>query len=90
MGKTKLSSKRGDWLCDAVLVMLITAVALFQIDKALGVTWGYADEISYWGTAAMLTGKDWSDFMSYSRYYYFIYGLLLIPVISLPFDSVLI
>lgn len=89
MKKTNLISNEGT-LLNLIILSLIAIIILFQLDKALGITLGYADEVGYWGTAAMISGHDWSDLMSGSSYYSFVYGVVLAIFYILPFKPVVL
>lgn len=66
------------------LSIIIFCVVIWKIDRLIGTTYGYADEVGYWGTAASIVGKDWSGIMSNISYYSFVYALFLVPIMICP------
>ena len=63
--------------------VLIVVLVVMHIGHAYGVS-TLSDEFGYWGTAATLSGFDWSGTLSNFPYYSFIYSLVLWPVMLLP------
>lgn len=74
---------RGIVLWKLVASLLIVVLVAVHIGNAYGVS-TLSDEFGYWGTAAILSGHDWSGTLSNFPYYSFVYSLILWPIMMLP------
>ncbi|MBR4983246.1 MAG: hypothetical protein IKY94_11875 [Lachnospiraceae bacterium] len=82
-----ISKKKGKQLKIVYSILIIICI-LYKIIYARGTTYGFADEVGYWGTAATFAGYDWSGVMSNISYYSFIYAFLLTPILKLNIQPI--
>lgn len=82
----KMAETERAWSWKLASSVIIAVLVTVHIGNAYGVSL-LSDEFGYWGTAAAISGHDWSGTLSNFPYYSFIYSLILSPVMALPLDA---
>lgn len=80
------SHSRKALLLPLLLALFIAGVTLCNLWRAYGPIY-MADEVGFMGTAATLTGHDWSGVLQGLPYYAPVYGALLAPLMLLPVSA---